>query len=74
MNKNGNPVDGNCKPADFQAAGDYKTTQDPVADPTASGNTLAFIHSISQNANGEITATKKNVKVGSTSDIDEIFA
>lgn len=71
---NGNPVDGNCKPADFQAAGDYKTTQAPVADPTASGNTLAFIDSISQNANGEITATKKNVKVGSTSDIDEIFA
>jgi hypothetical protein len=71
---NGNPVDGNCKPADFQAAGDYKTTQAPVADPTASGNTLAFIDSISQNANGEITATKKNIKVGSTSDIDEIFA
>ena len=71
---NGNPVDSGKKAADFQPAGDYKTTQTAVADPTASGTALAFIDSISQNANGEITVTKKNVKVGSTSDIDEIFA
>ena len=64
---NGNPVDGNCKPADFQAAGDYKTTQTAVSDPTASGNAAAFIDSISQNANGEITVTKKNVQAASAS-------
>jgi len=62
---NGNPVDGNCKPADFQAAGDYKTTQTAVSDPTADGNAAAFIDSISQNANGEITVTKKNVQAAS---------
>lgn len=64
---NGNPVDGNCKPADFQAAGDYKTTQTPVSDPSADGNAAAFIDSISQDANGEITVTKKNVQAASAS-------
>ena len=64
---NGNPVDGNCKPADFQAAGDYKTTQNAVSDPTAEGNAAAFIDSISQDANGEITVTKKNVQAASAS-------
>ena len=64
---NGNPVDGNCKPADFQAAGDYKTTQTAVSDPSADGNAAAFIDSISQNANGEITVTKKNVQAASAS-------
>jgi hypothetical protein len=39
----------------------YKTTQDPVNDPIASGNATAFIDSITQNANGEITITKKNI-------------
>lgn len=33
---------------------------------TASGNTLAFIDSVSQGANGQISATKKNVTVDST--------
>lgn len=64
---NGNPVDGNCKPEDFQAAGDYKTTQIAVSDPTADGNAAAFIDSISQNANGEISVTKKNVQAASAS-------
>ena len=64
---NGNPVDGNCKPSDFQAAGNYKTTQTAVPDPTASGNAVAFIDSIEQDANGEITVTKKNVQVVSAS-------
>ena len=32
----------------------------------ASGNTLAFIDSVSQGANGQISATKKNVTVDST--------
>ena len=38
-----------------------KTKQTAVTDPTASGNATSFIDSISQNANGEITATKKTV-------------
>ena len=45
----------------YQAKGNYKTTQTAVSNPTASGSTTAFIDSISQNANGEITVTKKNV-------------
>ena len=65
---NGNPVDSG------HALSEYKTKQTAVTDPTASGNTLSFIDSITQNANGEITATKKTVKVGATTDIDEIFA
>lgn len=68
---NGNPVDGNCKPADFQPAGDYKTVQTAVSDPTvpSSGTTdaLEFIDSISQDTNGVITPTKKAVKVVSAS-------
>ena len=72
---NGNPVDSGHKHSDYQAAGNYKTTQSAVNDPTkGSTPTLEFIATISQNANGEITATKQGVKVGSTSDIDEIFA
>ena len=38
-----------------------KATQTPVADPTASGNAVAFIDSISQNAQGVIVPTKKTV-------------
>ena len=58
---NGNPVDGNCKPADFQPVGDYKTVQTAVSDPTASGTALEFIDTISQDSNGEISVTKKTV-------------
>lgn len=65
LDANGNPTDSGYAPSDFQPAGNYKTTQSAVADPTvpSSGTTtaVAFIDSISQNANGEITATKKNV-------------
>ena len=46
-----------------QPAGNYKTTQNAVSDPTASGKALAFIDSITQNANGEISVTKKNVNL-----------
>ena len=74
FDSNGNPVDSGHKHSDYQAAGSYKTTQTAVSDPTASGNALAFIDSISQDTNGVITVTKKNVQVASTSDIDEIFA
>ena len=39
----------------------YKTKQTAVADPAANGQTEAFISSITQNENGEIVATKKNL-------------
>lgn len=41
--------------------GSYKVQQSAVSSPSASGNATAFIDSISQNAQGVITATKKNV-------------
>lgn len=62
LDANGNLVDSGKKAADFQPAGDYKTTQAPVADPTADGTGIEFIDSISQNANGEITPHKKTVQ------------
>jgi len=43
-----------------------KDVQAVKTDPTASGNALAFIDSITQNTNGEITASKKNVTTDST--------
>jgi hypothetical protein len=39
----------------------FKQIQKPVADPTANGAALAFIDSISQDAQGKITVTKKSV-------------
>ena len=39
-----------------------KTVQSAVNDPTSSGTTIDFISSISQNANGVITATKSAVR------------
>jgi len=62
LDANGNLVDSGSKASDFQAAGNYKTTQSAVSDPTADGNAVAFIDSIEQDANGEITVTKKNVQ------------
>jgi len=59
---NGNPVDGDCKPEDFQAAGSYKTTQTAVSDPSADGSGVEFIDSISQDTNGVITPHKKTVQ------------
>lgn len=46
-----------------------KDKQTVVTDPTASGTALTFIDTLSQNANGVITPTKKSVKgmVGATS-------
>lgn len=40
----------------------YKTKQTAVNDPSASGTGVTFIDSISQNANGVITPTKKTVR------------
>lgn len=45
----------------------FKTTQTAVTDPTASGTSTTFIKTISQNANGVITATKANLPEASTS-------
>ena len=45
----------------------FKTVQTAVTDPTASGNGVEFIATISQNANGVITATKKTVQSASSS-------
>ena len=39
----------------------FKVIQTAVSSPSADGSTTAFIDTISQNANGVITATKKNV-------------
>ena len=43
------------------AATTYKPIQTAVDDPTASGTSTSFIASISQDANGKITVTKKNL-------------
>lgn len=55
----------------YQAKGNYKTTQTAVSDPTASGTDTEFIDSISQNANGVITATKKTITVGTGVIVDK---
>ena len=47
--------------------GSYKVVQEAVSSPTASGTATAFIDTISQDANGKITATKKNIATASTS-------
>lgn len=47
--------------AAYTDAGSYKTKQTAVTDPTADGSATAFIDTISQNANGEIVVTKKNI-------------
>ena len=39
----------------------YKVVQDKVSSPSANGTAVSFIDTISQDANGVITATKKNV-------------
>ena len=44
-----------------------KNTQTAKTDPSASGNSTTFIATITQNTNGEITATKKSVQPASTS-------
>ncbi len=68
IDANGNLKDSGYKASDFQAAGSYKTQQTAVSDPVASGTTVEFIASISQNANGEITPIKKTVTSASASD------
>lgn len=56
LDANGDLVDSGHK------HGDYKTKQTAKTDPTASGIGVTFIDTVSQNANGEISATKKTVR------------
>lgn len=51
----------------YQAKGNYKTTQEAVLDPSASSTAITFISNISQNINGVITPIKKNIATGTTS-------
>lgn len=51
----------------YSMDGDFKLKQQAKTSPTASGNTLEFIDSITQDENGEISATKKTVQDGTTS-------
>lgn len=62
IDANGNLTDSGVKASDFQLAGNYKTTQTAVSDPTANGTSISFIASIQQDSNGSITATKKTVQ------------
>ena len=55
LDSNGNLTDSGKK------ASDFKTVQSAKSSPSASGNAIAFIDTITQNTNGEITATKKTV-------------
>lgn len=44
----------------------FKVTQTAVLSPTTNGNTTAFIDTISQDTNGNITVTKKNLDTSGT--------
>lgn len=55
LDANGNLTDSGKKAADF------KTKQTAVSDPTASGTSISFIATASQDTNGVITVTKKSV-------------
>lgn len=58
------PADIGAQPAgSYQPAGNYKTIQTEVTSPETDGSALEFIDTISQNTNGVITATKKNVNL-----------
>lgn len=61
LDANGDLTDSGYNAARFQIAGSYKTTQTAVADPTASGNSVSFIDTISQDSNGVIAPTKKTI-------------
>lgn len=47
--------------------GEFKLIQTAVSDPTSSGSGIDFIATISQNTNGEITVTKKSVRIATGS-------
>ena len=58
LNDNFDDIDGDI----HDLATGKKSVQTAVTDPTASGTSLTFIATLSQNTNGEITATKSTVK------------
>jgi hypothetical protein len=64
LDANGNLADSGSK------ASDFKTKQTAVTDPTADGDTLAFIDSITQNENGEIVV--RDGQTGQTYKKEEI--
>lgn len=59
LDANGNLTDSGVKAADF------KIKQTAVADPTANGNATSFIDTFAQDANGNVTVTKKTVPAAS---------
>lgn len=59
-------ANGNIKDSGKNAS-NFKTVQAAKASPEASGNDIAFIDTITQNTNGEITATRKTVRGATTS-------
>ena len=66
LDSNGNLKDSGKKASDFLTASDItgkKNTQTAVSDPTASGTSLSFIATISQDTQGVISPTKKSVNV-----------
>ena len=58
-------ANGNIKDSGKNAS-NFKTVQTEKASPAASGNDIAFIDTITQNTNGEITATRKTVRGATT--------
>ena len=64
LDSNGNLVDSGKSYSDLE--GTFKTRQPAKVSPAASGSALSFIDTVSQDENGEITATKKTVTVDST--------
>lgn len=73
LDANGNLKDSGSK------ASDFKTKQTAVEDILAAnavaetGSTVYFLSGISQNANGEISATKKKIEIAVDNDIRAIF-
>ena len=61
LDASGNLTDSGYSPSSF------KTVQTAVSDPSASGTSVSFIDTLSQDENGEITVTKKTVQQASTS-------
>ena len=60
-------IDGKVPSLEGHTHSEYKVLQTAKTSPTASGTDISFIDTISQDANGEITATKKSVRSATTS-------
>lgn len=53
----------------FVDLSNYKTKQQVKSSPTKNGESVEYIDTISQDANGEITATKKGIPLANTSQV-----